>query len=167
MEFRATIIKKLRPNLRRYYKAYLIFLKNLTTHVIHLSSGFGLGTCKCKPPSSKGLCDTFRLPRKRVGQKYHISYFCLHILPYYIHIWGITPYLVGAPLSLEPSKDWCNSFEGWMTSQTFWTSTVQWVVSFYQVKFMIQIFCEQAFTICFVCFKLLNVLTLEIPQNIT
>ena len=80
------------------------------------------------------------------------SYFCLHIIPYYIHILGNTPYLVGASLSSEPSKASYRSFEGWMTFQILRTSTIWRVVSPYRVKFPIRVPCQQGFIIWFVCF---------------
>ena len=60
-------------NLCRCYSVNSIPRCNLSTHLTHLPSGFGLGTCKCRAPSSKGLCDIFRLPWREAAQKCHFS----------------------------------------------------------------------------------------------
>ena len=83
---------------------------------------FGLSICKCKPPSLKGLCDTFRLPQKRVAQKYHREAFPMPGALAHTRItWALSPttpqvssITLGSLLCL-----WCFRYSSWKAMRQF------------------------------------------------
>ena len=67
---------KSRHNLLEVYDAIIKSLHNSETLVKYPNTGFGLGTCQGKPPSPKGLCGTFKLPRRELPKS---TTTCVHI----------------------------------------------------------------------------------------
>ena len=61
MDFRTTIVKT-KTQFSEVLQREFNLVQNLCTHLIHLTFGFSLDTCKWRAPSLKGLCGTFGLP---------------------------------------------------------------------------------------------------------